>query len=674
MKSVFVFPPLRKHQAGQHDQETHGSWATGNFTSAGKDGSYDVYDHPSGSKIYFQTNPAILDTTTEDIRIRREEAIGYVDDLLTKYPLSDVTFVFGNGVDEKYRASGVTLPYFGEQGKESWGFPLDSEKPNSPEIIDSWISTNVPNISREKIKGALVVFQPEMFGRKKTGTPKTFGEVAEEHFMAFSNSDSHVGWNENGLKTIITHEYGHLLDQRTYEKSVSDFGSFSLESTSDYGRKNSRELFAETFTAWELERDNPKYQAGFEIFNFDNLSSLVKSISGFHIQESLDPNFSYVLIEFGGMQKHQAGNHDQESHGSWAVGSDGMDTDYRMSHRPPDPEDGAPAHDLTGGGAIYPENVYDKDGARIYAGGEPEMARRVHSIITSMRGNPNAKVQIYRAVPKGTRQVNVGDWVTIDREYAEVHGQSNLNNDYDILSNTVNADEIYTDGNSLYEWSYHPRVQKHQAGQHDQTTHGSWATANGYKLASKDDLPSLDSANYDSTVRNARDNYVGFGYTWMNAYLRDGYIEDTVKIIMSDEISKDEAIGQIESLKSALYETQTTQDLTVTRWTRTGESIIGEKFSETSDFESLIGKTYHAKGFTSTSAKPHESVNDSYKAQSKVLANIHMPAGTYGATVGNDRESEFILAPDTFFVVMGVNDIGEGRISLDLLVTGQGNG
>jgi hypothetical protein len=372
------------------------------------------------------------------------------------------------------------------------------------------------------------------------------------------------------------------------------------------------------------------------------------------------------------VRKHQ--QHDQSSHGSWATGGEYASTDYQMSHRAPDPEENAPAYDLTGDGAIYPDDVYSADGARLYGGGEPEMARRVHSLITAMRGNPNAKVQIYRAVPKGIRQVNVGDWVTIDRQYAEQHGQSNLNNDYEILTNTVNADEIYTDGNSLFEWSYYPRVQKHQAGKHDQATHGSWAGANGYKLASKDDLPSLDSANYDSTVRNARDNYVGFGYTWMNAYLRDGYIEDTVKIIMSDEISKDEAIGQIESLKSSLYETQTTQDLTVTRWTRTGESIIGEKISETSDLESLIGKTYHAKGFTSTSAKPHQSINDGYRSQSKVLANIHMPAGTYGATVGNDRESEFILAPDTFFVVMGANDLGEGRISLDLLVTGQGNG
>ena len=379
------------------------------------------------------------------------------------------------------------------------------------------------------------------------------------------------------------------------------------------------------------------------------------------------------------IEKHQAGNHDQESHGSWAVGSDGMDTDYRMSHRPPDPEDGAPAHDLTGGGAIYPENVYDKDGARIYAGGEPEMARRVHSIITSMRGNPNAKVQIYRAVPKGTRQVNVGDWVTIDREYAEVHGQSNLNNDYDILSNTVNADEIYTDGNSLYEWSYHPRVQKHQAGQHDQTTHGSWATANGYKLASEEDLPALQSQNYDSTVNDALYNYTTRGYTWMNSYLRDGYIEDKVLVTSYNApsgyyLDKEKAIGYIESLKNSLYEIQTTQDLTVTRWTRTGESILGEKISDVSNLENLIGKTYHAKGFTSTSAKPDKNVNDSYRAQSKVLVNIHMPAGTYGATVGNARESEFLLAPDTFFVVMGANDIGEGRISLDLLVTGQGNG
>jgi hypothetical protein len=88
----------------------------------------------------------------------------------------------------------------------------------------------------------------------------------------------------------------------------------------------------------------------------------------------------------------------------------------------------------------------------------------------------------------------VGDWVTIDRQYAEQHGQSNLNNDYEILTNTVNADEIYTDGNSLFEWSYHPRVQKHQAGQHDQRTHGSWAGGG----AGVDITSDMDELFYDS--------------------------------------------------------------------------------------------------------------------------------------------------------------------------------
>jgi GNAT superfamily N-acetyltransferase len=220
---------------------------------------------------------------------------------------------------------------------------------------------------------------------------------------------------------------------------------------------------------------------------------------------------------------------------------------------------------------------------------------------------------------------------------------------------------------------------KHQAGQHDQSTHGSWATANGYKLASEEDLPALQSQNYDSTVNDALYNYTTRGYTWMNSYLRDGYIEDKVLVTSyhgpsGGYVDKKEAIGLIDSLKSSLYEIQTTQDLTVTRWTRTGESILGEKISDVSNLENLIGKTYHAKGFTSTSAKPDKNVNDSYRAQSKVLVNIHMPAGTYGATVGNARESEFLLPPDTFFVVMGASDIGEGRISLDLLVTGQGDG
>lgn len=50
--------------------------------------------------------------------------------------------------------------------------------------------------------------------------------------------------------------------------------------------------------------------------------------------------------------------------------------------------------------------------------------------------------------------INDGDWVTISRNYAKQHGESELNGKYKILSKTVPAKKIYTDGNDIFEWGY----------------------------------------------------------------------------------------------------------------------------------------------------------------------------------------------------------------------------
>jgi hypothetical protein len=50
--------------------------------------------------------------------------------------------------------------------------------------------------------------------------------------------------------------------------------------------------------------------------------------------------------------------------------------------------------------------------------------------------------------------INDGDWVTINPAYAKEHGQSNLNNKFKILTKTVRANQLYTDGNSMHEWGY----------------------------------------------------------------------------------------------------------------------------------------------------------------------------------------------------------------------------
>jgi hypothetical protein len=46
--------------------------------------------------------------------------------------------------------------------------------------------------------------------------------------------------------------------------------------------------------------------------------------------------------------------------------------------------------------------------------------------------------------------------VTLNRSYAVEHGRSNLNNRYKILTKTVRAKDLWTDGNSLLEWGYTP--------------------------------------------------------------------------------------------------------------------------------------------------------------------------------------------------------------------------
>jgi hypothetical protein len=79
------------------------------------------------------------------------------------------------------------------------------------------------------------------------------------------------------------------------------------------------------------------------------------------------------------------------------------------------------------------------------------------AIIRDIKNRPDKRVTIYRAIPKDVKaSINQGDWVTINRNYAKDHGESTLNGEYKIVSKTVDARDIYTDGNSIHEWGYDP--------------------------------------------------------------------------------------------------------------------------------------------------------------------------------------------------------------------------
>lgn len=135
-------------------------------------------------------------------------------------------------------------------------------------------------------------------------------------------------------------------------------------------------------------------------------------------------------------------------------------SDYRGQHVAPDPEENAPAYDVTGGGLIYPEDFYGPKGLSVYSP-RTESAPKAYEILKKIRGNPEAEITIYRAVPKGVKSdnINPGDWVAITKGYADFHGQGPLQGDYKIISKKVKAKDIWTSGDSFEEWGYHPSNQ-----------------------------------------------------------------------------------------------------------------------------------------------------------------------------------------------------------------------
>lgn len=132
--------------------------------------------------------------------------------------------------------------------------------------------------------------------------------------------------------------------------------------------------------------------------------------------------------------------------------------DYRGQHAAPTKDSGAPLWKLDN---IYPEDFYSFEGARFYGdGAEPARDRMIVSQMQAMRNKPDRPITIYRAVPKDVptkEALNIGDWVTLDRQYAKEHGEGALNGNYKIVKKTVKARDLFTNGDSIYEMGYDPQ-------------------------------------------------------------------------------------------------------------------------------------------------------------------------------------------------------------------------
>jgi hypothetical protein len=126
--------------------------------------------------------------------------------------------------------------------------------------------------------------------------------------------------------------------------------------------------------------------------------------------------------------------------------------EYRGSHVAPNAKEyGGTLDNL---GAIMPEDVYSLKGQRLYGIGDRNIDAEWFSAAYRAKGNPDRMVEVYRAVPKGVKDLNQGDWVTTSRTYAKNHGESALNGDYELISKKVKAKTLSSEGYP-YEFGYH---------------------------------------------------------------------------------------------------------------------------------------------------------------------------------------------------------------------------
>lgn len=126
-------------------------------------------------------------------------------------------------------------------------------------------------------------------------------------------------------------------------------------------------------------------------------------------------------------------------------------TEYGISHRPMTIEGGAAnIYDLT---PAFGEDIYGKNALQYFGSGDPR-EKEVLGVLARIRNNPNAKVTIYRGVPKGTGgKINSGDWVTLSPSVAKDYGD-------EVLKTEVPASDVTGWSDSLLEFGYYPKANK----------------------------------------------------------------------------------------------------------------------------------------------------------------------------------------------------------------------
>lgn len=437
--------PVAKHLPGQHDQSTHGNWATGfhGTTMEGIEGilaeGWDLDVHRLGrvwgSGAYFAGN--------------RDHA-EYWSDLATRGFFDESRILEAEFPDDmqvfKVRYSG------------------NVEHPATRTMIDT------QDLSGLDMMAASRQPSPEQAMRRRKAVLNSLRRLDNPPEVIEVFEEAYQRWDNELASTVPTNPAEALL----------------RVTSSEFHRHLQSVLSERGFHALEIDEvdENPQspswVRSGGDqliVFDEDVLSRTKFRDATYDFLVKSRKWYIVVRRRSDRVAKHYPGQHDQSKHGNWARS---VDTSYRGQHQPH--LDGAPGHDLSQlvSEDIYthPEWYFTMDAAN----------RRTMAKLRAARGRPDMELYIYRAVPEGVTEINPGDWVTLDRDYAELHGEGSMGgwwdkdgewkpNPYSIIRRKVRAGELRWPADSLAEFGWFPEgyIAKHYPGghDHDQSKHGN---------------------------------------------------------------------------------------------------------------------------------------------------------------------------------------------------------
>ena len=221
-----------------------------------------------------------------------------------------------------------------------------------------------------------------------------------------------------------------------------------------------RNLFEEERNMMEAARKKAEEEAAARKRHLDELSLLTDGQIDSRYAEALEKGDETEAREMLDEVARRKGYGDENN-------------EYRMQHRAPSnpgyESDEARRNDIENGPDVNLEDIalgYNRQpddyftNPRGYLNDTPhgrESTDAVANALSSIRqGGRDVTVKVYRAVPTTMKEGKLrnGDWVTLSRRYAEMHGNHALNGKYRIMEDEVPAKDIWWDGNDVNEFGY----------------------------------------------------------------------------------------------------------------------------------------------------------------------------------------------------------------------------